>query len=166
MTINPLLKIWWLAVLALTVWREASNQTYATKLAIAYSILNRVDHPKWWGSSISEVCEKKWQYSSMTAPGDPNLVRWPSDTDQSWIDSLSAAQSAIDRTEPNPSPGSDSYYDISMDRAGKPPKWSIGQRFNQINDVKFFNLDHDVEAPITGHVLGQPAPVAAAASAG
>jgi len=141
-----------LTFLALTTWREASSESYQAKLALSYSIIERVKKPTWWGHDVQSVVFKKWQYSSMTAPGDSNLVRWPQVTDPSWHDSLVAASSALSGSEPNPAPNADSYYDISI----KPPIWATPKNFiAAIGKLRFHEVDFDHEAPTTGHVIEQ-----------
>lgn len=130
--------------LGLTIWREASNQPRAAKVAIGYCIKNRVSHPKWWGSDVMSVVFKKWQFSSLTAPGDPNLDRWPSRIDPSWIESLAVAESvlAADLLAANPVKGADSYYDSSI----APPAWTMGARFvGEIGALKFYDVGRDFE---------------------
>lgn len=75
---------WFKAVLALVVWREAQGEGEDGMRAVAHVIRNRVEatHIE---DSWDDVIEQKWQFSSLTAPGDAMLVRWPrhdSPTDQ------------------------------------------------------------------------------------
>ncbi len=128
--------------LALTAWREASGEPALARAAVICSILNRVDRPKWWGRSVLSVVVKKWQYSAMTAPGDPNLVRWPADDDPTWRESLALAEQAIEGHLPNPVPGADSYFDVSI----AAPAWTRSARFvRQIARLKFYDVDRDFE---------------------
>lgn len=140
---------WWsdVILLALTVWREASNQPRGTKDAIAFSVLNRVARPSWWGTNLLSVLFKKWQYSSLTAPGDPNLVRWPMETDPSWWDSIEAAIDALENRVSNPFPGADSYFDASLVAAGKIPTWATADKYcGRSGAMMFYNIDQDHEA--------------------
>lgn len=132
-----------LIFLALTVWREARGQKRDCQLAVAYSILNRVEHPKWWGKDICSVVFARLQYSSMTYKGDVQLTTWPVNSqDPSWLSCLSASQAAINKTEPNPVPGADSYYDLSI----PPPNWAEPKMFvARLGRIRFFNVDRDVE---------------------
>lgn len=142
-------KLFWTQVvfLALTIWREASNQPHGTKVAVGYSILNRVERPSWWGTDLLSVLFKRWQYSSLTAPGDPNLVRWPLPADPSWLDSMAAAEAVLDRTEPNPFPGADSYFDESITS----PTWATPDKYcGRSGAFYFYNVDMDHEASVTG----------------
>jgi spore germination cell wall hydrolase CwlJ-like protein len=129
--------------LSLTIWREARGEIFLAKLAVAYSILNRVARPSWWGNDIMSVVFKRWQYSSLTAPGDPQLATWPNAADAAWRDAMRAANEAISGTTPNPVPGADSYYDLSI----APPKWADPKKFvKAVDKFRFFNLDQDHEA--------------------
>lgn len=128
--------------LALVVWREARGESNECKSAVAFSMLNRVHRPSWWGKTVQEVLFKKWQYSSMTDPHDPQLTKWPIDSDNSWEQCFRAAVDAISDNVLNPVPGADSYFDISIPN----PKWAIPEAFiRQIGRIKFYNLDMDVE---------------------
>ena len=128
--------------LALTVWREARGEPYVAKLAVAYSILERVAHPKWWGSDVMSVVSKRLQYSSMTHAGDPNLIVWPQASDPSWSDSVISAIAATIKGAPNPVTGADSYFDTSIE----PPAWAKPEQFvAQIGRLRFYNLDRDYE---------------------
>jgi N-acetylmuramoyl-L-alanine amidase len=128
--------------LALTVWREARGEVYTAKLAVAFSILNRVSHPKWWGNDVMSVVFKRFQYSSLTNKGDPNLIAWPQAADPFWNDSIQAAQAATTGGAKNPAPGADSYFDISI----SPPDWAKPEMFViAIGAFRFYNLDRDFE---------------------
>lgn len=131
-----------LTFLALCVWREARGEPRTGKLAVAFSVMNRVRRPAWWGHTVLEVVFKKWQYSSLTDPKDVQLTKWPTSYDQSWIECLDVAKAAMFNTEMNPVPGADSYYDLSI----PPPRWADPAKFvAQLGRIRFYNLDNDVE---------------------
>lgn len=126
--------------LALAVWREARGETKEVQAGVAHVILNRVKRPSWWGRDVMSVVFKKWQFSSMTDPRDRQLTTWPSTDDPSWRRCLSIACASIDGDLPNPVPGADHYYDISI----PPPKWAAAARFvSQIGKVRFYDLERD-----------------------
>lgn len=133
--------------LALALWREARGEPEECRRAIVSCILNRVARPGWWGKSVSEVLFKKWQFSSLTDPRDPQLTTWPAHSDQSWKECLDIAwDMLVWGNVVNTVPGADSYYDVSLDMAGKPPFWIKEARFvKQIGRVKFYDVDHDYE---------------------
>jgi spore germination cell wall hydrolase CwlJ-like protein len=133
--------------LALLIWRESRGESFDGQLAVAHSVMNRVARPSWWGTDLRSIIWKKWQYSSLTDPNDPQLHLQPKLPDPSWLSALGAAHDVLYGGADNPIPGADSYYDISMDKIGKPPNWIPSARFvKQIGRLKFYDVDHDHEA--------------------
>ena len=127
--------------MALVIWREARGETEIGQTAVAWSILNRVAKPSWWGKTIMEVLFKRLQYSSMTDPRDKQLTVWPVD-DAVWKQCLQMAYDVIHGLSKNPVPGADSYYDISI----PPPKWATPDKFViKIGRLNFYNMNSDVE---------------------
>ena len=110
-------------LLALCIWREARGESSTTKLAVAWSIRNRVSKGGWWGNTWLTVILKPWQYSSFNA-NDPNAKLLPGPSDPSWFDSLNAANDVFDNpASPDPTNGATSYFDKSLD--SNPPSWAI-----------------------------------------
>lgn len=71
---------WFKAVLALVIWREARGEGEDGMRAVAHVIRNRVEatnKPDTW----EDVIEGKNQFSSLTVPGDSQLVLWPKQPD-------------------------------------------------------------------------------------
>jgi hypothetical protein len=64
---------------------------------------------------------RKWQFSSMTAPGDPNLILYPTDNDPQWLTALALAEQAAAGTLEDITGGATSYYATSM---ATPPAWA------------------------------------------
>lgn len=129
-------------LLSIVVWREARGESRPAKIAVACSILNRVIRPSWWGDSISAVISKKWQYSSMSASGDPNLIRWPSRPDPAFEECMAVVDDVLAQRIKNPMPGADSYFDDSI----PPPKWADeAKRVGKLGHFSFYNLDQDQE---------------------
>ncbi len=85
-------------MLALCVYREASNQSYEGKRLVAQVIANRV-HDKRWPSTYVGVITQKWQFSSFN-PEDPNNSRWPKQNDSAWAESLKAADEVLNGEVP------------------------------------------------------------------
>jgi len=128
--------------LSLTIWREARGESIQGQAGVAHAILNRVKKPSWWGKDIMSVIFKKWQFSSLTDPRDPQLTTWPAAADKSWQQCLQVACDAISGILANPVPGADSYFDVSIDA----PYWADAETFvGQVGRIKFYNLDHDIE---------------------
>jgi len=115
---------WELSLLALCVWREARGESLQGKIAVAWSIRNRVTKPgvTWWGDDWEEVIEHKFQYSSFN-PDDPNAKKLPGDPskDASWRDSLLAAEQAYTGAGLDPTNGATHYYAPSVVAA---PAWT------------------------------------------
>ena len=127
--------------LALVIWRESRGEGLVGQVAVACSILNRVARPSWWGKTVMEVLFKRLQYSSMTDKRDAQLVVWPGN-DSIWKQCVTVAKNALEGKLPNPVPGADSYYDISIPA----PNWATPETFvKQVGRIRFHNLDHDVE---------------------
>jgi hypothetical protein len=61
-------------IMALTIWAEARGESAAGKIAVGTVILNRVEHRKWDGETIREVCLWPWQFSCFNEK-DPNRAR-------------------------------------------------------------------------------------------
>ena len=123
-----------LFLLALCIWREARNQTLDAKLGVAYTVINRVNHPSWWGTDIISVILKPFQFSSFNR-NDPNAIKLPVMQDLSWVASLDAANDAINRTKPDPTNGATYYHDNSIE----PPSWVKEATFLcQIDSLLFY----------------------------
>lgn len=104
-------------ILALTVWREnrgGQPQPDAMQ-SVANVILNRAAAHR---TSVWAVCTKKLQFSSLTAPGDPELVLWPADSDPQWQMALNLATQALNGTLADLTGGAMDYY------APKGQKWA------------------------------------------
>jgi spore germination cell wall hydrolase CwlJ-like protein len=128
--------------LALVIWREARGESAEAMCGVGHAILNRVQRPSWWGRSVSGVLFKKWQFSSMTDPNDKQLTTWPIQDDKSWYPCLSIASAVLTGAVPNPVPGADSYFDISIPA----PAWTSQARFcRKIGRINFYDVDHDYE---------------------
>lgn len=144
-----------LFLFALTLYREARNQSYETRLAVAASICNRVTRPAWWGADVISVLTKREQYTSMnTKRDDPNLRVWPTTRDRIFGECLEIATLALDnRLDTHASQtlgpvltGADSYFDDSLP---EPPWWARQHpdRFvGRVGAFSFYNMDEDVES--------------------
>lgn len=125
-------------LLALTVWREARGESGDAMAGVAWTVRNRVAHPKWWGHDLVEVMTHKWQYSSIAAPNDPQLIKYPLLTDVMFPFCLEIASGVLDDYIADPTDGATSYYDISI----KPPAWATPDKFTiQIGRLIFYRID-------------------------
>jgi len=109
---------------ALCLWREARSEPREGKIAVMWSIMNRLTSPS-WGNTLMAVLFQRLQYSSLTYYLDPQLALWPTDNDASWQEALEIADGVIEAKIENPISGADSYFSDSIVR----PKWASDQTF-------------------------------------
>ena len=131
---------WDFSLLCLCIWREARGEPLATKECVAWVIKNRVQHPAWWGHTWAGVILMQWQFSSFN-PGDPNAAKFPFTGDPAWQDSITAAANVYGNTRPDPTEGSTSYFDESLD--ANPPKWATDGSNEHVMDsgrLRFWRL--------------------------
>lgn len=126
-----------LYVIALCNWREAQNQSLATKVAQAWTIRNRALNPGWWGRGFCSVITKPWQYSSFN-PTDPNSQKWPAPKDAAWSDCWKVAELVYEGNIPDPTFGATHYFDQSMDL--HPPKWAIDGTMEKTAEIERFRF--------------------------
>ena len=131
-----------LALLALVIWREARSEGPEAMLAVGCSIRNRVQRPSWWGKNYISVITKKWQYSSIGDPNDPQLIKYPQVDDAQFTQALEIAQSVLHGTVSNPVPGADSFFDDRIPR----PYWASDETYvGKIGKLEFHDIDNDME---------------------
>jgi len=70
-----------LDIAARTVYGEARGESFQGMKAVAWVLRNRSEidiwddgKPDWWGETLSEVCQKKWQFSCWNF-NDPNRMK-------------------------------------------------------------------------------------------
>ena len=59
-------------LLALCIYGEARGESIEGKIAVASVIMNRVEHPRWWGRHLRGVILRPWQFSCFNE-ADPNF---------------------------------------------------------------------------------------------
>lgn len=131
--------------LAFVAWREARSAKLpdAARIGVMFTLLDRADHPKWWGKTIGECATKRLQYSSLTDPNDRQLTTWPIESDPSWFNCLDLARRVLSGDIANPVPGADSYFDDSIPA----PAWATPDKFvAKIGTLAFYDTDDDHEA--------------------
>ena len=111
-----------LVMVALTIYREAAAEPYDGKRAVASVMRNRWEHPGWWGKTPAGVVTARLQFSAMTAPGDPNLVKWPKPEEQAWKDSLEIATCAVLGVLGDDTKGATHY--LNPKSLAKLPEWA------------------------------------------
>jgi hypothetical protein len=91
--------------------------------AVAWSIRNRVNKGGWFGSGWAAVLSKAFQYSSMTAPGDPNLIKWPEAYEAAWQLCMAIATEVFEGIGTDPTEGATHYFSQN-----NPPLWAMKMR--------------------------------------
>lgn len=112
-------------LLTMVLWRESRGEPDHVKTAVCYSILRRVQVGGWWGDTLQKVITKPWQYSSMSDPHDPQLVKYLISTDTAAKQCWDIAEGCLTNSLPNKFPKADSYFDQSI----PPPAWATPATF-------------------------------------
>lgn len=109
-------------VMARTLWGEARGCGEDGMWHVANVIINRANHPRWWGSDILSVCQAPSQFSCWNK-SDPNRAKLLAVTqdNKQFADAVRLATVAIAGKLPDQTGGADSYYARSMAR---PPAWA------------------------------------------
>lgn len=94
-------------ILALTIWRENRGGGFVGMQSVANVIVNRA---RKHNSSAYVECTRRLQFSSMTAPNDPELSLWPAAIDTQWQVALGIAATAAAGTLQDITGGADLYY--------------------------------------------------------
>jgi len=125
--------------LALCCWKEARGQTAAAKLGQCWVVRNRARSslPR-WPRRILDVVTQPYQFSALTAPGDPNLAKWPKSLDPSWGDCISAARECLSGNTPDPTAGATFYYSDPL--SAPPPGWGGIVSTVEIDGLHFYKL--------------------------
>jgi N-acetylmuramoyl-L-alanine amidase len=109
-----------------TVWGEARGEDWIGQVQVAHVVINRLKRNKWYGTTITEVCLKPFQFSCWNA-NDPNRQFLDDLTlsDCAFQLSLSAALQVIQGISIPCGVGTETHYY----REGSPvPKWAIGKK--------------------------------------
>ena len=96
-----------LVFLAVTSWKENRSGGTPGLTSIINVVVNRSVRD---GSSCYAECVKRLQFSSITAPGDPELALWPAETDQQFQEAQQLAQQAASGSLVDITHGSTLYY--------------------------------------------------------
>ena len=127
-------------LMALTIWREARGESFDARTGVAFVIRNRVQKPCWWGKTWLQVCFRRWQFSGVTATGDPNLIKWPREDNiadwKSWEDCYLIADKVYRGNLSDPTCGATHYHDTSIDL---PAAWGGNmQATTSIGRLRFY----------------------------
>jgi hypothetical protein len=112
-------------VLAGTMWGEARGHGIGGMRDVGSVVMNRVNHPRWWGSSIISVCLDPWQFSCWNE-GDPNRRKILTVTtqDPQFAQAMEIARDIVANMNPDQTGGADSYFAIGMES----PSWAARAR--------------------------------------
>ncbi len=114
-------------ILARTLWGEARGEKSPERSmsAVAAVVLNRVGRKTYWGKSITEVCQKPWQFSCWNR-NDPNLpqLQRVTATNRTFALALTIASQAATKQLADETRGATHYYSRSLRRA---PGWAVGK---------------------------------------
>lgn len=102
-------------LLALVMWREARGEGVEGMKAVGCVVRNRVKNDTW-----SQIITAKWQFSSLTAPGDPMLVQWPVQGDPQFQEALHLASGIYLNAIPDNTNGATHYFNPKVVL----PKWA------------------------------------------
>lgn len=134
----------WLA--AVCIWREARGQSMPAMHGIYQVMRNRAeDEKKRWPRSIAGVIMQRLQFSSMTAPGDANLVKFPvpplpNVANMDW-DAFTRAMLVVESPLQADNTGGANHYE-SCEFAGIPkPSWAKEEKITvRLGPFNFYKL--------------------------
>lgn len=106
-------------LLALTAWREARGEGTVGMSAVMHVVRNRVTASN-GATDIAAVCTKKWQFTSMTGNGDPELVLWPQRGDVQFIAAMGLVSDILNGVGDDPTNGATHYFAPAVVR----PSWA------------------------------------------
>lgn len=98
-------------MLALTMWREARGEGHTGMRAVGHVIKNRVDAGQ---GDWDHVITRKWQFSSLTAAGDSQLIVWPDSPDAQFEDAMLLAESIFTNMDPDITSGALFYFNPNV----------------------------------------------------
>lgn len=140
-------------MLAITLWRESRGEMtmWKTQRAIGWVVRHRVESTWDHRNTYQDVCDEPWQFSSLTAPGDPNLVKWPKSDDVIWRGCLAVAETVIPGCAPpcqivwepeqdvsDPVPGAVFYHDARL--PAPPAAWGPVTLVATIGNLSFYRM--------------------------
>jgi hypothetical protein len=103
--------------MAITAWKENRGGGRAGMQSVMNVVLNRAAKR---GTSPYEECVRPWQFSSLTAKGDPELILWPAVGDPQFAMALEMASEAALGRLPDITGDATSYYAVSIPA----PSWA------------------------------------------
>lgn len=107
-----------IAIPALCAWRENRGGGRLGMQSVLNVLANRAQRRN---STLAREAVRPWQFSSMTALNDSQLVVYPSPDDPQFATALELANEAIAGTLEDLTSGATMYYALSMKT---PPAWA------------------------------------------
>ena len=107
-----------ISIAALCAWRENRGGGRTGMQSVLNVLFNRAQKR---GTTMGIEATRPWQFSSMTAPGDAQLILYPQTGDVQFATALEMAQEASNGTLQDITGGATSYYAVSMPQ---PPAWA------------------------------------------
>ena len=129
-----------LTAMACTIWMEARSDGQAGMQAVASIILNRTNHPRWWGHGILSVCLEPEQFSSWNTGSTqiPLVQKAIENGDAIYMEALKIAELAMEDDLPDNTRGADSYFAVSIPA----PSWAKENEFTiQIGRQRFYRTE-------------------------
>jgi spore germination cell wall hydrolase CwlJ-like protein len=102
-------------LLALVTWREARGEGPDGMRAVAHVIKNRALA---WKKDIVQIITDRLQFSSMTTPGDSQLIAWPQENDQRFEMALQIAEKVFDGEDVDNTGGALYYANLKTATSG------------------------------------------------
>lgn len=118
------------SLLALVMWREARGDGAMGMQAVGCVVRNRVSLGNWSG-----VITAKWQFSSMSAPGDPQLILYPAPSDPTWRLAMQIAEGVYSGETEDNTGGATHYFATTI----SVPSWTASMTLTaQIGRQRFY----------------------------
>jgi spore germination cell wall hydrolase CwlJ-like protein len=127
---------YYICLIALTAWREARGEGVDGMRAVLHVIRNRVMSQRFGDWAM--VCTKKFQFSSMSAPNDPELILWPETGDAQFEQAYQLAVAVFAGTDADNTNGATFYFADSIPA----PSWAASMRETvKIGHQTFFSSE-------------------------
>ena len=130
-------------ILAKTIYGEARGEYHRVDaglmglIAVGNVVMNRVQKGGWFGRTITEVCQKPYQFSCWLR-NDPNaaMIAKVTEDDQLYRICLMVSENVMEGLWPDLVKGADHYHAV-----GIKPAWSVGsQVVARIGNHVFYRL--------------------------